>query len=268
VTETLFIKDWAKVFWLAEAEKAKEIWWTKFPVARNGNSYRRLMATRDGHTAFCVFIGVVRLCQRERTHGRLLVKGKPMTSLDVAAETGIGLKQVEAAFKILQGDDIGWFIPVSKVEEDMVLPSEWAGIRRLQTGQQPASNRATTGAIPQSEIEKRREDEEKNNSSSNNILSLGATGPAKAPIAAAAAGLSANQIEYRAVAIATKPGWVPEDKPWITEAKAKALAALPFKGDVFKRVLREAKASRKTLTNPAGYVIKRLEEAAGGTKCG
>jgi len=259
--EMLFIKDWAKVFWLAEAEKAKEIWWTRFPVSRNGNSYRRLMATRDGQTAFCVFVGIVRLCQRERTHGRVLVKGKPMTALDVAAETGISVKQVEAGFKILKSDDIGWLIPVSKVTRDMVHPDEWPVFNRAATGQEPGGNRAVIGVKPLSE--KRREEEEKNNSS-NSILSLGATGADKAPIAAAAAELSVAKVQERAVAIATKPGWVPEDKPWITEAKAKALAALPFKGDVFKRVLREAKASRKTLDNPAGYVIRRLEEAAAG----
>jgi hypothetical protein len=258
--EPLFIKDWAKVFWLAEAEKAKEIWWTRFPVARNGNSYRRLMASRDGHTAFAVFIGILRLCQRERTHGRVLVKGKPVTPLDVAAETGISVRLVKAGIDLLKSDDVAWLIPMSKVTPDMRLDGEQPGDNRATTGQQPASNRASIGVKPLSE--KRREEEEKNNSS-NSILSLGATGADKAPIAAAAE-LSVAKVQERAVAIATKPGWVPEDKPWITEAKAKALAALPFKGDVFKRVLREAKASRKTLANPAGYVIRRLEEAAAG----
>lgn len=257
--EMLFIKDWAKVFWLAEAEKAKEIWWTRFPVSRNGNSYRRLMATRDGHTAFCVFIGIVRLCQRERTHGRVLVKGKPMTALDVAAETGISVKQVEAAIKILTSAEIGWLLPVSRVTRDMVLDSEWPVVNRAATGQEPASDRAVT-AIRE---EKRRE--EKDNSS-NSILSLGATVPAKAPIAAAAAVISPEKVQERAEAIAKRPAWMTDEtKAWITPETALELAKLPFTNPQFVAVLKAAKASRKTLSNPAGYVIKQLKRAAGAT---
>lgn len=259
MNETLFIKDWAKVFWLAEAEKAKEIWWTRFPVSRNGNSYRRLMASRDGHTAFAVFVGILRLCQRERTHGMVTVKGKPVQPIDISAETGIPMKQVAAAMKVLASDDIAWLIPVSKVTEDMVLPGEWPVGNRAATGQEPANNRATIGVKPLSE--KRREEEEKNNSSNSTLL-LGATGPAAAPIAAAAAGIPPDKVQERAEAIAKRPAWMTdENKPWITPAKAQELARLPFKNDQFIGILKAAKASRKTLKNPAGYVISQLEKA-------
>ncbi len=76
--------------------------------------------------------------------------------------------------------------------------------------------------------------------------------------------MSPDVIEKRAVAIATRPSWLhDETKAWISAETARTLAALPFTNQAFADVMRAAKASRRNLRNPAGYVIKKLQEAGG-----
>jgi len=282
--EPLFIKDWAKVFWLAEAEKAKEIWWTRFPVARNGNSYRRLMASRDGHTAFAVFVGILRLCQRERTHGRVLVKGKPVTPLDVAAETGIPMRLVKAGIDLLKSEDVAWLIPMSKVTPDMMLDGEQPGDNRATTGQQPVRNRSAIGVKPLSEQKQQQEQKQEKR----NIPALQKHG----------AGFDARDSSALCsllLAVRTSGGGPVFDR------KTAAAIVQRTDGDrarilwAVKRYDEDTKAG-KAITNPGGWIRaiaeredppdgfrlelrrkeieglamkdKRLEEASGGAKCG
>lgn len=102
------IKDWNRVFHCAEASRAEDITWTKWPVSRNGTAYRRLMATAEGRTAFCVFVGFVRLCARNKTGGECTIKRLPITPADLEAETGIPMKEVVKSIQTLQATNIGW----------------------------------------------------------------------------------------------------------------------------------------------------------------
>ncbi|NBW15840.1 MAG: hypothetical protein EBR82_48420 [Caulobacteraceae bacterium] len=116
--------------------------------------------------------------------------------------------------------------------------------------------------------EKRRE--ENNSSSINEDLSARPSGdpqPATAPPAAAAAG--GDPLREWADTQARRPEWLPTGKPWISAASwlAMAHAAPKVTADQFAAIIREAKASRTTLKNPAGFVLSKIREAAGGAAC-
>lgn len=104
------IKDYKKVFHCTYAERAGEITWTKFPVATGSLPFRRLMASPVGHAAYCVFLGLIRLCARFRTGGRLVVKGEVITPDDIAGETGIPPKYIVPALEMLHSERIGWIV--------------------------------------------------------------------------------------------------------------------------------------------------------------
>lgn len=181
----LEIKDWKNVFYLAEAWKHAEVWWTKFPVARASVSYRRLMATRDGHTAFCVFIGLLRMVQRGKTQGVLVVKGKAITAIDVAAETGISVKWCQAGMKMLESEEIGWLVPhvAGRVQAD----GERTADERRDDGGEPADGRRMDGVTPSKRREEKRREE---NNSSSSKTPVAVRGPVRhQPLVAAAAGL-------------------------------------------------------------------------------
>lgn len=82
--------------------------------------------------------------------------------------------------------------------------------------------------------------------------------------AAAAVGLSSEEIESRAAYLSRKPSWLGESKRWLSPA-----AVREFAGDVrvTEAVVAEAYAEGKaarSLSNPAGVVIKHIRQAVQG----
>lgn len=140
---TVYIKDWQRVFGLREAAKHDEVTWTKFPVARGGLTYRRLMATAKGRTAYCVFIGCLRIAARERTNGALVFRGRDVTVQDLNDETGIPKADCAAGFAYLQTAEVGWLTGSETVS------------RRFETGGEPVCGRRETA--PRQEVEKEEE---------------------------------------------------------------------------------------------------------------
>lgn len=80
--------------------------------------------------------------------------------------------------------------------------------------------------------------------------------------APAAAGLSPETVKSNAEYLRRKPDWLPEGKPWLTHGAVAEFADSWLTADDVSRVLREAKDSRKTLDNPAGWIVKQLRELA------
>lgn len=146
------IKDYKRVFWLFEMGRADEVTWTKWPVSRNSTSYRRLMLTPAGRTAFCVFNGIVRLVSRERTGGMLVIRGRAMADTDIHTETGIPLKDVRLGMAMLKSQDIAWIITVEEQirldkerEKPGSKPGESGSVDGLKTSQErpPLASRAS-----------------------------------------------------------------------------------------------------------------------------
>jgi len=113
-TTTKRISAFEEVFVCSMADRAVEITWTKFPVARNSVGYRRLMETSEGRDAYAVFIGALRLVCRGRTGGYLTVKGHPMTDKDIASETGIPVDVVRKGLEMLASTHIGWIVETAQ----------------------------------------------------------------------------------------------------------------------------------------------------------
>lgn len=128
---TLAIKDYRSVFWLKEAARYKDVTWGRFPAARNSTSYRRLMRSRDGHTAYCVFVAIWRLVTRAKNEdGRLVIKGKPITVDDIHDESGIDHKRIEDGLAMLQRPEIGWLVPVAETVASRSAPVPSTGAQR------------------------------------------------------------------------------------------------------------------------------------------
>lgn len=135
------IKDYKEVFWTFEAGRAIEITWTKWPVARNSGSFRRLMRTPAGRTAFCVFNGCLRIVARGRTDGLLVVKGRPITVEDIEVETNIPTAAVKAGLALLASSEIGWIITTAeqhRLREARKSPGSDRGLPGADNGPQPA----------------------------------------------------------------------------------------------------------------------------------
>lgn len=139
----LEIKDYAEVFSLKEAEYAKEVTWTKFPVARNSTSYRRLMKSPAGRSAFCVFIGILRMVARGKTNGRLTLKGRAITVEDIEAETGIPARSVVEGLDYLKSPAIGWILPCDPPVSNPPSSGQSPDSARLKTGVGPVPSRAS-----------------------------------------------------------------------------------------------------------------------------
>jgi len=152
----LQIKDYQSVFWLAEAARQRHVYWTKFPVVRGGPAYRRLMLTPEGRTAYCVFIGILRIVARAKsTDGLLVANGKPINPVDVALETSIPLDEGTRAWNILR--ECEWLRPAAAP----AAPS--AGTETADspapTSPRPVANRSTTGPEPVDDQPKRQIDQ-------------------------------------------------------------------------------------------------------------
>lgn len=134
------IKDYEQVFQCSYAERAETITWTKWPVSRASLAFRRLMGTSAGHTAFAVFVGLVRLCARSKTGGSLTVKGKALTVADIHGETGIPARMIPPALFLLNSEPVGWIVPCASG----ALPAHVESAPKAQT----AHNKSTGGAPP------------------------------------------------------------------------------------------------------------------------
>lgn len=67
---------------------------------------------------------------------------------------------------------------------------------------------------------------------------------------------------------AKRPEWLPEGKGWIDASTWLAMAAEcpDIDAGTYQQILRQAKACRHQLKNPAGYVLRKLREAQANTQ--
>jgi hypothetical protein len=140
----LRIKDWRDTFYVAEAFRYERVTWTRFPVSTDSIRFRRLMRTREGREAYCVFVACVQLSARAKAMGALLVGETPLDCQDIASATGIPPKVVEASIALLASAEIGWLVPVRPGDPPVPEP----GDARDETGQRPGEQRDWPGQRP------------------------------------------------------------------------------------------------------------------------
>lgn len=141
----LTIKDWDRTFHLEESLRHSEVTWVKFPTRTDSLAYKRLMRTREGRDAYCVFVACVQRCARSRSRGKLSAGGSPITHRDLADSTGLPLKVVSASIEILQSPDIGWLIPAPEPGNKRAENGPQPFAERSENGQQPFGERAGNG---------------------------------------------------------------------------------------------------------------------------
>lgn len=85
-----------------------------------------------------------------------------------------------------------------------------------------------------------------------------------APAAAAISiELKPDVVQERIEFLRRRPDWLPEKKPWILPDVVRELALRPeLTSQVVNQTLREARDSRHTLDNPAGWIVSRLRKHA------
>lgn len=141
---TWAIKDYQDVFWLKEAARAKEVTWGKFPAARNSTSYRRLMRTSRGNTAYCVFVAIWRLVTRGKVEdGSLVIKGRTITVDDIYDECGIDKQKIADSIEVLKSPEIGWLVTAEfAAQNNLVEPVPKTEVDRSDSGFKTGEKRA------------------------------------------------------------------------------------------------------------------------------
>lgn len=81
--------------------------------------------------------------------------------------------------------------------------------------------------------------------------------------------LDPQTVNARIALLTKRPDWLPDDLPWITRDGARRIALAAGDNDNprltmtdIEDVIRDARRSRKTLSNPSGYVIDTLLQIA------
>lgn len=245
--ETYEIKDWKRSFWLKEAAKHDQVSWTKFPVSTEAMSYKRLMATREGRDAYCVFVAIVQMVARKRMPGVLSHEGVHILPEDIALATGLPVKAISSGIELLASEPIAWLIP-TEAASDAVLPPI---SKRRQNGEEPADERRKTALDKEQELEEE---------------STPTPTPKResAPVACGGGGeIHDSGLEGRKAHWRKKPEWWPS-KPWLSARGVNELAVITreFTQAEVDAILKDAKRQCPSLANPAGYLIKSIRDAA------
>jgi len=261
VSQAWAIKDWDPVF---EDRRSREIERLAFLHARvldrKSDAYALLVAQDGGVEAYGVFWALVLVAARCPVRGVLADDKGVLTPLRMSVKAGIPLSPVERAIPMLSSREVGWLVEVPSAD----APPTYRRSTADGIGQTADENRKNADVAP-SKVWVRAE-RARNTTQQHTTATATATGDTtRPPIAAAAAvGLSSEEIENRAAYLSRKPSWLGESKRWFSPAVVRE-----FAGDarVTEAIVAEAYAegkSARSLVNPAGVVIKHIRQAVQG----
>jgi len=274
VSQAWAIKDWDTVF---EDHRSREVVRLAFLHARvldrKSDAYAMLVAQEGGIEAYGVFWALVLVAARCPVRGVLADDKGVLTPLRMSIKAGIPLAPVERAIPMLSAPEIGWLVvrAAGGATTDC-RPGADAPPTGCRRGDDETTQ--TADGLPKSADEVPTKphlgaERARNSTQQHTTATATATGdttkpPNAAAAAAAAVGLSCEEIESRAAYLSRKPSWLGESKRWLSPA-----AVREFAGDVrvTEAVVAEAYAEGKaarTLSNPAGVVIKHIRQAVQG----
>lgn len=245
---TLRIKDWNATF---EFNKTREITgaldYTAWPTRQDSEGFGVLMRTKGGITAYGIFGCLVQIAAKCPARGVLKDERGDWTPERLARKFAMPEKVAADAFAMLAGASIGWLVDVEQVP---VSGDKAPRGRRFSDGLAPESRRSGVDPAP-----KDRTGQEKTGQEQQEQSGGGA--------AAAEGRWSAEELKTRTAILLRRPEWLPEGKPWITEAVCAELSRLGIFDTDVTAVYAEAKKSRTTLDSPAAYVIAKLRKRGG-----
>lgn len=261
------IKQWNDVFEDYRSRPVARLRFLPFDLTRNSEAYRMLVSSRKGVEAYGVFWALALAAARCPVRGVLAdERGRELSTQRLAVKTGMSAEAIDDAIAILSSEDIGWLVrvqcphPAGNAVSDDSASTNGASSAHRPTAQihrpridEPskiivgASSDAQNSSTPRV----RAQNSNKNNNSNSNMG------------APAAADMDPEVFNARVEYIKRRPDWLPQGKPWMTQEAAEEIAASWLDKAQVDAVLKEAKASKNTLDNPAGYVRKKLREIAG-----
>lgn len=249
------VKDWAEVF---EDYRSREVDRLQFlhcrVLDRKSEAYAMLVAKDGGVEAYGVFWAIVLIAARCPDRGVLADDKGPMTCSRLAARARMTCAVVDRAITMLSAPDIGWI-----VECNTDVPPTYHRRTTDETSNFTDGTSKNTDGPPTKPALRTERARDKTTTKTTTATTQGA--------AAAADGLSADEVKARGAFLRRRPDWLPESKPWIDDDAASELAAMPtLTPEIVTSVYGAAKRAKATLTNPAGYAIKKMREAAKGKK--
>lgn len=234
---TYRIANWETKYENNRSRELKEAAWFPCPNVFDGDGYCTMIEGPDGPIAYCGWILLVGVASRCQPRGTLIqTTGHPHTPTSIAFKTRVPVTVIDLA--INRGLHTKWLEEVPHAS-------------------------ATSSHPPATEVRPLpREEERKGNTPSPPPLSTNTTARENPPKDGGDGGgvieLTVSQVAlYRT--ILAKPAWMGQDDAWIDAVTARTLACLPTTTPaLIAHAVKEARAKRKTLTNPAGLVVKRL----------
>ena len=244
------IKDWNTVFEDAKSREVDELKFCKWPVTRTSESAATLRRTVKGSFALGVFGTLVEMAARMPTRGVLRDHRGPMTPERYSDRFGLPVKAAREAFEILASPSIGWLVVIDEPSTDH---------RRTIDGSS-TEYRPNIDVPPHTQQHHTIQNKTTPAPSPDQIDQPPTPHPTGTDAAAAADGLRQWAAER-----ARRPEWLPQGKGWIRAGVwlATAQACPTVTREQFDDIIREAKASRTTLANPAGFVLAKLRELGG-----
>lgn len=248
------IKDWNSVFEDAKSREVEELKFCKWPVTRTSESAGKLRRTVKGSFALGVFSTLVELAARMPTRGILCDSRGPMTPERYADRYGLPVKAAREAFEILSSPSIGWLVTIDAPSTD-----HRRTIDEASTDHRPSID------VPPHTQQHHTTPHKTTPSPSPEQIDQAPTQHRDKTGTGTGAAAADDGLRQWAAERARRPEWLPQGKGWIRAGVwlAAAQACPAITREQFDDIIREAKASRATLANPAGFVLSRLRELGG-----
>lgn len=234
------IKDWDLVFENRRTRELDSLRYVSWPTSQDSEAFNILIRTNEGREALGVFGALVQWAARAPVRGVLADDKGPMTPARFAARYGIPEASASSLFAVLASPLIGWLESADRA------PTE----RRSGADDAPTERRPSAEGQEEERKDWRGQEQEQD---------------------AFAAPAADESLREWAKAQAKRPEWLPAGKPWISEAVWLKLGhAVKSDGSVtfedYAAIVKEARDSRNTLTNPAAFIVARLKTLTKGKK--
>jgi len=255
---TYRIKDWNKVFEDYRSREVAELEFVKWPVRRSSEAFYMLARTAEGMIAFGVFAILVQWAARCPLRGTLRDERGPVTPERFADRYGMPIKVARKAFAALADRDFGWLEITDGAPTEHRPSTDDGSMDR--TVEPPTKHHQITDGAPTPHRAYATITNTKTTTAAAATKTLPT--PLSAEPAAAAAG---DPLREWAERQARRPDWLPEGKPWISAGTwlTTAQASPNITTEQFEEIIREARQSRSTLANPAGFVLAQIRKIGG-----
>ena len=113
MTTAYQIKDWDRLFEIAQSRKCERLHWVATPNKHDGKGFRRLARHERSCELFSAWNLILQVASKMPKRGLLVDSDGPLDAEDLADKTGFPKDIFELAFKVLTNPKIGWLEKVN-----------------------------------------------------------------------------------------------------------------------------------------------------------